>query len=176
MKNIIRIIGVLLIAICSISVQAQKATKADKKAAKAANLKNMIESKSYIFKANQAYPMGGGQVNLTSSNYDLKLSNDTLTAFLPYYGVSYSAPINPTEGGIKFTTTKFDYKVVQKKNGNYQVTFKPKNLNPRTPEDVVNMYLTVSQGGYATLQVISINRQGISFNGWLEEVKTKPAS
>lgn len=172
MKKLVIIIGMFLIGTCCLSVHAQT-SKADKKAAKAADLKRMIESKRFIFTANQALPMGGSMVNLTSINYDLKLSNDTLTAFLPYFGVSYSAPLNPAEGGIKFTTTKFDYKVVQKKNGNYEVSFAPQNINPRTPADVTNMYLTVTASGYATLQVISLNRQGISFTGWLEDIKPK---
>ena len=173
MKNILRITGILLIIICSLSVSAQT-TKADKKAAKAADLKRIVDGKSYVFKVNQAMPMSGQMINLTSSFYDLKLANDTLTAFLPYYGVAYSAPIDQTEGGIKFTTTKFENKVTFKKNGNIQINLKPKDLGTRPPKDVVYMILTVSPGGYASLQVISVNRQSISFTGMLEEVKSNP--
>lgn len=173
MKNIIKIISVLLIVVSTLSVQAQN-TKADKKAAQAADLKRLIDSKKYKFIANQAYPMGGNMINLTSSNYDLKLANDTLTAFLPYYGVAYSAPVNAIDGGIKFTTTKFDYKVVQKKNGSYEINIKLNNADVRGSGDVNKMFLTVSPGGYASLQVISTNRQGISFSGWLQEIKSKP--
>ena len=158
-----------------IEVQGQT-TKADKKAAKAADLKRIVDGKSYVFRVNQALPMSGQMINLTSSYYDLKLANDSLTAFLPYYGVSYSAPLNPTEGGIKFTTTKFENKVTIKKNGNIQINLKPKDLGTRPPKDVAYMVLTVSPGGYTSLQVISINRQLISFTGMLEEVKPKTVS
>ncbi len=175
MKNIIKNICLLLIVMFSLSVHAQT-SKADKNAVKAADLKRLVDSKKYLFIANQAYPMGGSMVNLTSSNFDLKLANDTLTAFLPYYGVAYSAPLNPTEGGIKLTTTKFSYHVVQKKNGNYEIDIKPINPEVRGPGDVNRMILNVSPGGYATLQVLSFNRQPISFNGWLQDVPTKKAS
>ena len=174
MNNIIKAIVIFLITVCSLSVHAQT-TKADKKAAKVADLKRIVDGKSYVFKVNQAFPMSGQMINLTSSYYDLKLANDTLSAFLPYYGVAYSAPTDPTEGGIKFTTTKFENKVTLKKNGNIQINLKPKDLGTRPPKDVASMILTVSPGGYASLQVIPVTRQSISFSGMLEEVESKPA-
>lgn len=175
MKNIIKTIGILLISICCLSVQAQT-SKADKKAAKLADLKRIIDGKNFVFKVNQAMPLSGQMINLTSSFYDLKLANDSLTAFLPYFGVSYSAPIDPTQGGIKFTTTKFEQKITQKKNGNIVVDLKPIGLGIRPPSDVAYMVLTTSPGGYASLQVILVNRQSISFTGILEEVKVKAVS
>ncbi len=159
----------------TISAQAQT-SKADKQSAKAADLKRIIDSKSYIFAANQAYPMGGGMINLTGINFDLKLANDTLTTFLPYYGVAYSAPLNPMDGGIKLTTTKFNYKVDQKKNGTYQIEIRPINPEVRGSGDVNWMVLSVSAGGYATLQVFCFNRQPITFNGWLQDASPKKAS
>jgi len=172
MKDIIKNICLLLMVLSTLSVHAQT-SKADKNAAKAADLKRLIDSKSYIFLANQAFPMGGGMINLTGINFDLKLANDTLTTFLPYYGVAFSAPINPTEGGIKLTTTKFSHKPVQKKNGSYEITIKPINPEVRGAADVNWMVLNISPSGYGILQVFSFNRQPISFNGWLEEVKPK---
>lgn len=172
MKNIIKNICLFIMVMFSLSAYAQT-SKADKKAAKAADLKRLVEGKKYLFIANQAYPMGGGTINLTSSNFDLKLANDTLTAFLPYYGVAYSAPINANEGGIKLATTKFNYKVVQKKNGTYQIEIRPINPEVRGAGDINWMILNVSPGGYGTLQVFSFNRQPISFNGWLQDVPKK---
>lgn len=173
MKSILNIFYIILICLFSfVTSNAQTATKAEKKAQQSADLKRIIEGKNYIFKANLAYPQSGSQVTLTSS-YDLKLANDSLVAYLPYFGQAYVAPLNPTEGGIKFTTTKFEYKNTQKKNGNFEIYFKPENLDPRSPSDVAKMYLTVSNGGFASLQVICLNRQSISFSGRLEEVKPK---
>jgi hypothetical protein len=175
MKSIIKNIGLLLMIMFTLSVHAQT-SKADKNAAKAADLKRLIDSKKYLFIANQAFPMGGSMINLTGVNFDLKLANDTLTAFLPYYGVAFSGPINPNDGGIKLTTTRFNYKVVHKKNGNYQIEIRPINPEVRGSGDVNWMILNVSRGGYATLQVFSFNRQPISFTGWLQDVNPKKAS
>jgi hypothetical protein len=175
MKNIIKHTCLLLIVLFTLSAHAQT-SKADKNAVKAAELKRLVESKEYLFIANQAFPMGGSSINLTNSNFDLKLAGDTLTAFLPYYGVAYSAPINAADGGIKLTTTKFSYKVVQKKNGAYQIDIKPVNADVRGSGDVNWMVLNVSPGGYASLQVFSFNRQPITFNGWLQDASPKKAS
>ena len=165
----------MLMVMFTLSVHAQT-RRADKNAIKAADIKLLVESKKYLFVANQAFPMGGSMINLTSANFDLKLANDTLTTFLPYYGVVYSAPINAADGGVKLTTTKFAYKAVLKKNGSYEIDIKPTNPEVRGPGDVNRMILNVSPDGYATLQVFSVNRQGILFNGWLEKIKPEKAS
>ncbi|MGY3211499.1 DUF4251 domain-containing protein [Mucilaginibacter sp. HD30] len=193
MKKLLNINYAILICLFCTGTGFAQNTKADKKAAQAAELKRIVEGKKYVFKANSANPtgsssvqvsgssiqagnlasmMGGGSVTLTST-YDLTLSNDTLTAFLPYYGVAYTAPLNPTEGGIKLKTTKFDYKVTEKKKGSMEIVFKPLDLQQRAPADVQRMILTVSAGGYANLQITLLNRQPISFSGTLEEIKPK---
>ena len=194
MKYLSNIIFAMLVCISCVATSAAQNTKADKKAENAAELKRIINGKRYVFRANFALPMGsasvrvsgfsmpmnnianamnGGSVPLTSS-YDLTLSNDTLTAFLPYYGVAYTAPpMNSNEGGVKFTTTKFEYKVTEKKNGNIEIFFKPLNLDQRAPSDVQRMTLTVSAGGFANLQITLLNRQPISYSGRLEEYMPK---
>jgi hypothetical protein len=175
MKSLLNIFFAFLLCLLCVGTSQAQTAKADKKAQKAADLKRIIDGKNFIFKANMAMPQGGANIQLTSS-YDLKLANDTLVAFLPYYGVAYSAPYNPTEGGIKFTSTKFDYAVTQKKNGNFEISIKPLDLQPRAPSDVQKIFLTISAGGWANLQIINFNRQSISFSGTVEEVKPKPAS
>ena len=196
MKKLLNTSYAILICLFCVGTSTAQNAKAEKKAEKTAELKRIVEGKNYVFKANSANPtgnssvqvsgssiqagnlasmMGGGSIALTGT-YDLTLSNDTLTAFLPYYGVAYTAPLNPTEGGIKFKTTKFDYKVTEKKNGNIEISFKPLDLQQRAPGDVQRMIMTVSAGGYANLQITLLNRQPISFTGTLEEVKPKPAS
>lgn len=196
MKNLINIFcaGLICLAFTG-SVQAQ--TKAEIKAQKAADLKRIIDGKSYVFRANAAMPtnvagiqvsggslgpnsianqLNGGLINLTSS-YDVKLTNDTLTAYLPYFGQAFSAPINnANDGGIKFTSTKFDYTVTQKKKGGFEIMIRPNDLQPRAPSDVLQMILSVGEGGWASLQITLLTRQRISFSGIVDEVKPKQGS
>jgi len=139
-------------------------TKAQDK--KPGEIKTMIESRNYIFKAQMANPQNGSSRQLTPE-YDLTISGDTIISYLPYFGRAYVAPTNPSEGGIKFTSTKFEYNPVKDEKA-WKITIKPKD-----DREVQQLFLEVFDNGRATLQVISTNRQGISFTGYVEEGKPK---
>ena len=139
--------------------------KKDKKQEKLAEIERLIESKNFVFIAQRALPSGGRNINLTST-YDLRVFGDTLVSHLPYFGRAFVAPINPSEGGIHFTSTKFSYDVKEKKNGGWDIT-----ILPTDTRDVRRMYLSVSEEGYASLQVGSNNRQNIGFNGYITSSK-----
>lgn len=143
----------------------------------------IIADKNYVFTANTAMPMsnqevsqvlrnfpgaqGGGLINLSGAAYDFTVTPDSIVAYLPYYGRAYSAPYNPTEGGIKFKSKDFSYIQTKNKKGSYSVSIKTKDLKSENYQ----MVLTVSEKGYATLMVNSNNKQPINFNGVLSEPK-----
>ena len=131
---------------------------------KKTTVEQAIQSKQFIFKAQTAFPMRGGMRQLTSE-YDLKVNGDTLTAYLPYFGRAYVAPIDPTKGGIQFTSTQNNYTLkVRKKNS--EINIVPKNI-----QEVRQLHLNISPNGNASLQVISNNRDPITFNGYVEALK-----
>ncbi|MDQ3843821.1 MAG: DUF4251 domain-containing protein [Bacteroidota bacterium] len=148
----------LLILCAQMNVQAQNEEK-DKEAA----VKAMVEARDYVFKAQIALPMGGSTVQLTS-DFDMRVTKNEIVTYLPYYGRAYSAPINPGEGGIRFTSTNFDYKVQEKKKRGWTIIIQPKDAR-----DVRQLTLSISRSGYANLQVNSNNRQPISFTGYIAE-------
>ena len=120
----------------------------------------LLESRHWTFRAQMAHPMSGQARQLTS-NYDLSLRGDSLISFLPYFGRSY-VPVIGGEGGIKLNTTEFSHKWKKRKKGGYEVSIRPKSNR-----EVREFFLTVSENGYGTLQVMSNNRQPISFSGYL---------
>ena len=75
-------------------------------------VKSAIETKHYVFKARTAMPVNGSPRQLTSE-YDLTINNDSLVAYLPYFGRAYSAIPGRTTDGINFTSTDFTYKVTE---------------------------------------------------------------
>lgn len=85
---------------------------------------------------------------------------------MPYFGRAFVAPMNPSEGGIRFTSTDFNYTVKDRKKGGWDIAILPKDA-----KDVRQMLLSVTESGYGSLQVISNNRQQISYNGYLMERK-----
>ena len=143
----------------------------------------IVASQNYVFNANNAMPMSGTDVNRVLSNlpgglgsstinlsgaqYDVKVTKDSIVAYLPYYGRSYSAPVNPTDGGIKFTSKKFTYTESVNKKGVYYIRISTKDLT----RENYQLVISISKNGYASLMVNSNNKQPINFNGYLSEPK-----
>lgn len=126
-------------------------------------VKNMVESSQYIFVAEFAIPMSGRTITLTSE-YDLTVSRDSLIAYLPYYGRAYQAPLDPAQGGIKFTSVKFDCKTTKAKKGSWDISMVTKDQS-----DNNRLSLHIASNGRATLQVSSTFRQPITFTGYIKE-------
>jgi Domain of unknown function (DUF4251) len=131
----------------------------------ASGIQQAIETKNFVFKASSATPQRGSMRQLTSE-YDLVVRPDTVISYLPYFGRAFTAPINPSDGGIKFTSADFSYSVSKKKKNSWEIKVTPKGIS-----DVTDLYLTVFDNGHASLRVNSINRTPISFDGLVEEGK-----
>ncbi len=169
----IKVIAALLLSLMAINVNAQT----DKP-----TTKRIVEAKKFIFVASAALPMNsaeintvlrsmpgansGGNIDLTGGNYDVRVTPDSLIAYLPYYGRSFSAPMDRNESGFKFTSTKFSYENTTRKRGGWQIS-----INPKDTKESVRMSLNISDSGYATLVVNSNNKQTITYNGYLKEPK-----
>ena len=126
-------------------------------------VKTMVESGQYIFVAEFAIPMSGRTITLTSE-YDLAVSRDSLIAYLPYYGRAYQAPLDPAQGGIKFTSVKFDYKTTKAKKGSWDISMATKDQS-----DNNRLSLHIASNGRATLVVTGTFRQSITFTGYIKE-------
>ncbi len=142
----------------SSSAQTPPSSAADKKAARLAAIKNMVESQNYVFKAETVLPMSGPSQQV--SDYAVKITKQSVMSYLPYFGRAYSAPMDPSKGGIQFTSKDFDYTLTPGKKDGWSVLIKPKDYR-----DIQQMTMSISSTGYATVQVTSTNRQPISFNG-----------
>ncbi len=160
MKNIFRLLVFALINTLLISCLTQKEKEENKKV-----VAKILKTNNFKFTAQQAIPMRMTLIQLTSE-YNLKVSKDTLDCYLPYFGVATQVPYGSTNNGIQFISTKFSYDKVSKPNGSYEIT-----IIPGDTDKVNRMYLTVSENGYANLSVTSNFRDPISFNGVIEKNK-----
>jgi hypothetical protein len=127
----------------------------------ATEIKQIVESQNYIFKAETVIPQSGSSRVLTPE-YDLTVSCNKVISYLPYFGRAYT-PVLPGEGGIKFTSTDFEYKKT-KDGDKWEITIQPNDVNY-----VRQMHLTVFDNGKASLNVINTNRQGIAYHGYIKE-------
>ena len=167
--------GLLILGLIAFNVNAQT----DK-----AITTRIVEEKNFLFIATSAIPLNsldinnvlnrmsgpptGGTINLTSSNYDLKITPDSIVAYLPFYGRAFTAPYgNNSENGYKFTSKKFTYDTKKGRKRGWDITIQTKDI-----KENVRMTLSISESGYASLSVVSQNKQSISYNGYLSENKT----
>jgi hypothetical protein len=138
----------------------------------------IVGDQNFSFVATRAIPMSSnalnqalnslpnGQntiVNLSGSQYDVRITKDSVVAYLPYFGRSYTPSMDPNEAGTRFKSKDFKYASVKKKN-NWTIT-----IDPKDTKDKQQLILNVSENGYATLSINNQNRQPISFNGYIAE-------
>lgn len=84
MKSLIRTLMVILItSVIALPGRAQT-TKQQKQDEKAEKLRQLIESRNFVFQATYMSPMGGGQIYLTSP-YDVTITRDTVTSFALFW-------------------------------------------------------------------------------------------
>ena len=126
---------------------------------------SMINAKNFTFVAERVNPFRGTSRNLTSS-YDVKITRDTVNSFLPYFGRAYQAPIDPSKGGITFTSLNFSYSVADKSKDEWDIYIEPRDIS-----DVETMIFRIFGNGTATLNVQNTHRDPISFYGHVEKNK-----
>ena len=126
-----------------------------------AAVQNLVDRQRFVFVAQTVLPMNGRSRQITP-DYNMAVTTDSVVTDLPYFGRAFTAPVNPTEGGIRFTSTNFEYKVSENKKGKWDIVIRPKDA---TGVREVNM--TIFENGSATVQVASNNRQPISYNGYI---------
>ncbi|MDR2286332.1 MAG: DUF4251 domain-containing protein [Prevotellaceae bacterium] len=125
------------------------------------SLNKRLEGKSFVFVAQSAMPLKGKFISLSPS-FDVKVSGDTVTAYLPYYGEVHSATFPSEEGGINFKSIRHKYKVQQKKNG-WNVSIKPEDIGRS-----IELNFDISKSGNVMLRVTDQRKDPITFKGFLE--------
>jgi hypothetical protein len=126
-----------------------------------AQIKKTITDKEYVFTA-QTYSSSSVVLQTLVVDYELRVMGDSLKGNLPYFGRSYTAQINQTDGGIKFISTKFEYAAEEKKKGRWEIT-----ISPKDERSVQKLFLTVYPDATAMLTVQSQGRETMQFKGYL---------
>ncbi|MDP4237892.1 MAG: DUF4251 domain-containing protein [Bacteroidota bacterium] len=123
-------------------------------------LTQKIQAKDYTISVRYANPLRGKQIYL-SSEYDLRIKNDSAFAYLPYFGVAYSAPYGGGEGGIKFAEPIIGYSMKpNKKSDGWDIHFR---INAKESDYEISM--NIFQNGSTIFTVSSFNRDIITFRG-----------
>jgi hypothetical protein len=170
MKGFVFIL-ILLLIVPSLNAQdnnklSRKEKRADKEEIKKEQIRKLLNSKTFVFNATHANPLGSGSIYL-SSYYDLKITGDSVIAYLPFFGVAYRADYGGKNGGIKFEELMKNYGKKKIKSGTL-IEFKVDNM-----KDSYLISMTISDIGYASVNISSNNKQAISFYGTIDEINEK---
>lgn len=131
------------------------------------NVKAMVDAQSFVFIPRYVNPMSGRRRDL-GSGYELSVSKDSVISYLPFFGRGYTAPVSPADIDFDFTSTKFTYVVTPSKKG-WNISIKPKDK-----QNVQELYLRVFDNGATDLNITSIDRSSISYDGYL--IQRKPSA
>ena len=141
--------------------KSRRETRAERQQKKIGEVKELIENKSFVFKATYALPMAGPTIPLNFS-FDAELKNDTLISYLPFFGVAYSVNYGDRGSAFDFSLPVENVEIQKTDNG-YKVSF-----NVRKTMDYLKFNFDISNPGYANLKIISTNRQVMSYYGTIE--------
>ena len=142
--------------------KSSKLCKEEKQAEQIKKVKELVENQTFAFSVRQAVPLCGDPVSLDYL-YSLKIDNGYTNSHLPFYG--FESDYNIENSPIDFKKPYENYSIKREKN-NYIV-----NFNVPGENDNMKFYLRISELGYAYLKISSDQRQCISFQGMIEEVK-----
>lgn len=129
-------------------------------------VKNCIDQKKFVFTV-IFINSDIGNPKLSNGNYSLRVNQDSVVSYLPYYGRVYSGIDNSTPSPQPITFTRCDWKVQQKK-GTWIISIKP-----QTKSNVREWNMFVTSKGYATLTVMYKDKDPISYDGRISDMASK---
>ena len=186
MKNTIAIVIAFMMIACG---GTKKYTDAENVAYD--NLRQLVQSKSFIVRSNTASPMvsnafmqvantnilGPGNtannINIASTSNWLRVVGDTINGNLPFFGEqNFGGSLGSQHQGIEFDSSPENYKVTEhtdkhKIDINFQIEDEYRG-NER-----YNVFITVFPNNSSTIRINSTSRSSIEFRGdvssWSEE-------
>lgn len=125
-------------------------------------ISDKIAKKDFVFVAQSLTPIGG-KLRILTSEYDVKITADSITSYLPYFGNAQEAPSSSDDAGIIFTSTEFGYTYEAGKKKSWDVSIKF-----RDQRNTAQFSFIIYDNGEASLNVTSMLRDPISFRGYIK--------
>ena len=143
---------------CATSESA-RAEKAARRALMKEKMADGLSRRHYTIDIDRAYPDGRSSVINLSSPYSVTVSGDTIISYLPFFGRAYSVPYGGGKG-LNFTGRIRRYSESTTRKGEHLV-----NIDVESEEDTYVYYISLHEGGNATINVQPRQRSHIAFSG-----------
>jgi hypothetical protein len=145
--------------------QSRKETRKVKRLNDYNEVKELIETKDFVFNAQRAFPTGMRSIDLTTNTGSISVKNDSVNADLPYFGRSYVSNYSG-DAGINFEG--------RLKKENIEVNDKKLRLiysfTVTDSQDQYDVSITATSPENVSVSVISRNKASISYSGELVRV------
>lgn len=150
----------VLLLTFSIGHAQEKKTKEQKKLEKQQAIEELIGSKNFVFEGITAYPERGKPINISSGQNTVSFTEEMIKCNLPFFGQVKSASAGyGSPGGYEFEGKPDEFTIDSTKKG-----WKIKAV-VKTGNDNYTLNLSASPDGSANLNVYSLNRSSMRYNG-----------
>ena len=170
MKSKKTILVVLLLLVVSFGFGQEKTRKQlikERKIEKVRQTTILIDSKEFVFVGKKAFPLGYGNIDLTTNPNYIEFKPDFIRSEMPFFGRGYSCIGYGGYSGLKFEGKPSEFTIVKgKKSYEIKATIKGE-------QDVFTIFMSVFFEGSATLTISSNNRSTISYNGEIFKIEKK---
>lgn len=158
MRHLLSIFFVSLLLMACATSENSKSSKAVRKAEMAAKIAESVQSRHFNVDIDKVYPTGHGIIH-PSTIYSVSVSDDKIISYLPYFGRAYNVPYGGGKG-LNFEGKVLRYQESIERKGKHIVV-----LDVKSEEDIHQYSFVIFDNGSVTLDVLSKERNPISFSG-----------
>ena len=158
MRNFIISLACTAMAVWMLGSCVSKEEMAARRIELAKKVDTALQERNFKIDVLMMYPPRGGARNV-AYGYSLEVRNDSLISYLPYFGRAYDVPYGGGKG-LNFTAPVGSYQESMGKNGMRII-----EVGTQNEEDRYLYRIEVFDNGRSTIDVLSQNRETISFSG-----------
>lgn len=131
--------------------------------ANAQSIKSLVDSGEFVFQVRDFNWQGSHTTYLSTHNYSMTFTKDEIAYILPNFSqVPIPTQTYATVLGQEFASEKFTYMLTSDKKNGWIV-----DIFPKDDLNTLELVLTITTRGEATLKVFSNTRTSMSFEGWI---------
>jgi hypothetical protein len=166
MKEILVVIVILLGFNQAAFSQSKKELKVEKAIQEYQAMKELINSKQYVFEAGWISTTRGTRINIAGGSNRIAVVQDSAKASLQFFGEVTSIRFDDGEG-VEFNNKMEDYQVkFDDEKRRITVSFKAKYKS-----ETYNIYMSITKSGTTYVDVNSNNKRSVTYDGKITAIK-----
>ncbi|MFC7357184.1 DUF4251 domain-containing protein [Jejudonia soesokkakensis] len=161
MKNLLTL---LILVLSLVSCTSISTTTTETTLESFEDLQQFVQTKNFEFEADWALPLGGNRINLISNPNYLRLRGDSISTYLPYFGVRRSGFSNTSNTGIQIEGVYTDLKIKDEPSKN-KIEL---NFDVKDESEFYSVHMIIYGNGRTSVSFNSIHRDYIQYEGNIE--------